>query len=219
MMSKTPRFNFRAPRQLAILGMACVLLLAGIYHLSIDRITISEQVIRLEKLNYVLVPERFDNELSSDYVTIAVPENLRIVSPIKVYRAKLNGVPSAYVVEAASTEAYNGEMQLLVAIDNQFSIISVISLAHQETPGLGDRIDRQRGDWLSIFAQKSAPQSASDPAWQLRRDGGELDQISGATITSRAALKLVHRVRAIIAAHSAEIETAASTAHLSVDRP
>ena len=65
-------------------------------------------------------------------------------------------------------------------------------LSHNETPGLGDGIELQRGDWILSFDGKSL-QDPLPAGWEVKRDGGEFDQFTGATITPRAVVRAVRR--------------------------
>jgi len=63
-------------------------------------------------------------------------------------------------------------------------------ISHKETPGLGDKIEEQRTDWIHGFSGKSLadPEQAR---WKVKRDGGDFDQFTGATVTPRAVVKAV----------------------------
>lgn len=63
-------------------------------------------------------------------------------------------------------------------------------LSHHETPGLGDRIEETKSDWIEVFSGKSLGNPAEN-GWLVKRDGGEFDQFTGATITPRAIVKAV----------------------------
>ncbi len=63
-------------------------------------------------------------------------------------------------------------------------------LSHHETPGLGDRIEEAKSDWVLTFDGKSLGQPPPDD-WGVRRDGGAFDQFTGATITPRAIVAAV----------------------------
>ncbi|WP_295538179.1 RnfABCDGE type electron transport complex subunit G, partial [Thiolapillus sp.] len=57
-------------------------------------------------------------------------------------------------------------------------------LSHMETPGLGDKIDESRSDWILGFEGKSL-QNPPPGKWKVKKDGGVFDQFTGATITPR----------------------------------
>lgn len=70
------------------------------------------------------------------------------------------------------------------------TILGTRVLSHRETPGLGDKIDLRVSDWILSFAGKQVTESNLD-RWKVRKDGGDFDQFTGATITPRAVVKSV----------------------------
>jgi len=109
------------------------------------------------------------------------------------YRATLAGRFSA-VLLTLDTPGYEGPIRVLVAIDPDGRLIGSKVLAQRETPGLGDAIARP--EWLAQFGGKTLAQR-----WQWRRDGGDFDQISGATLSSRAVLLGVRQALQVFAAN------------------
>ncbi len=79
----------------------------------------------------------------------------------------------------------------MVAINPQGSLLGVRVLSHKETAGLGDAIEKHKSDWIDSFNHRSLI-NTPERAWQLKRDGGNFDQFTGATITPRAVVKAVH---------------------------
>jgi len=109
------------------------------------------------------------------------------------YRATLAGRVTA-VLLTLDTQGYEGPIRLLVAIDPHGRLIGSKVLAQRETPGLGDAVARP--EWLAQFAGKTLAQR-----WQWRRDGGDFDQMSGATLSSRAVLLGVQQALQVFAAN------------------
>ena len=70
-------------------------------------------------------------------------------------------------------------------------------VSHLETPGLGDRIERRRSNWVEQFRGKSMEDPPSE-RWKVKKDGGIFDQFSGATITPRIIVKAIHRALTVI---------------------
>ena len=65
-------------------------------------------------------------------------------------------------------------------------------LSHKETPGLGDKIEVAKSNWILSFVGRSlATMSASQ--WAVKKDGGDIDQFAGATITPRKAVQAIYR--------------------------
>ncbi len=109
------------------------------------------------------------------------------------YRATLAGRVIA-VLLTLDTQGYEGPIRLLVAIAADGRLLGSKVLAQQETPGLGDAIARP--EWLAQFGGKTLEQR-----WQWRRDGGDFDQMSGATLSSRAVLLGGQRALQVFAAN------------------
>ena len=80
--------------------------------------------------------------------------------------------------------------KLLVGIHQDGRVAGVRVVKHNETPGLGDAIEVRKSDWILGFDGKSLLNPIAE-AWKVKRDGGEFDQITGATITPRAIVKTV----------------------------
>lgn len=145
---------------------------------------------------FELVPEsRHDNDLLSD--TLVVPEAeakaLNMSEPRLIHVARQNGEPVALIIPTAAPDGYSGEIRLLVGVNVDGSIAGVRVLRHNETPGLGDKIELAKDSWILSFDGKSLANPAGE-SWAVKKDGGDFDQFAGATITPRAVVKQVKRV-------------------------
>ena len=121
-----------------------------------------------------------------------------------IYRARLNHQPSAVILEATAPDGYSGDIKLLVAIKADGEVLGVRVLDHRETPGLGDYIDIAHGDWIKNFDAQSLAKT-NDEGWHVKKDGGQFDFTTGATITPRAVIKAVHKVLQFYQAHQQAI--------------
>lgn len=92
---------------------------------------------------------------------------------------------SGIILPVRTPEGYSGDIDLLVGINRDSSIKGVRIVAHRETPGLGDNIELAKSDWILSFNGRSRT-SSNDASWGVRKDGGQFDQFTGATITPRA---------------------------------
>jgi electron transport complex protein RnfG len=86
---------------------------------------------------------------------------------------------------STATEGYSGDIDFIIAINKDNSVSGVRVLKHQETPGLGDKIERRKSDWITDFNGKRVL-SDNDSRWAVAKDNGMFDQFTGATITPRA---------------------------------
>lgn len=179
-----------------LLGLAALLataLLAGIHHGTRERIAVREHQRALERLAAVLPPALYDNDPLAD---TAVVHDARLgPGPRTVWRARRDGVVTAVALAVTAPDGYAGPIELLVGIDRGGRVLGVRVTGHGETPGLGDPIDLRRSDWVLGFDGRSL----ADPPparWTVRRDGGDFDQFTGATITPRAVVAAVARALA-----------------------
>lgn len=169
---------------LAIFACASTGLVAVTQYLTKDAIQQQEEAQLLSVLNQVIPPALHDNELYRSCTLVNDPA-LGTNQSMPAYIATLNGEPSAIAIETIAPNGYNGAIKLIVGIKADGSITGTRVLSHQETPGLGDKVDLRVSDWILGFTgKKLTEQNESD--WKVRKDGGQFDQFTGATITPRA---------------------------------
>ncbi|MCF7486165.1 electron transport complex subunit RsxG [Vibrio sp. A2-1] len=174
---------------LAIFACASTGLVAVTHYLTKDQIKQQEQAQLLSVLNQVIPHDLHDNELFSA-CTLVQAEELGTEQAMPAYIAKINGEPSAIAIEVIAPDGYNGAIKVIVGMKIDGTILGTRVLSHQETPGLGDKIDLRVSDWILSFAGKQVTDSNLD-RWKVRKDGGDFDQFTGATITPRAVVKSV----------------------------
>lgn len=114
---------------------------------------------------------------------------------------RVEGRAVAAIVPVRAERGYGGPIDLLIAVDVEQAVLGVFPAEHRETPGLGDAIDPVVSSWSSQFTGKTLRDSERTQ-WSLIRDGGRFDQISGATITSRATIDAVARALAYVELHA-----------------
>ena len=140
-----------------------------------------------------------DNNLLKDTVAITGSDG----KAVTVYRARKNGVVNGAVFQT-SARGYAGDVVVLIGVDANGRMLAARVIKHQETPGLGDKIDIAKTRWIESFNGKSL---ADPPAekWAVKKDGGVFDQFAGATVTPRAVVKAVKQGLAFYGDHRAEI--------------
>lgn len=188
----------RAGGVLGAFGLLAAAILGGTHALTKDRIAEAEQQRLLRQLEEVLPAGTYDNNVAGDALQLqsdALGPGLHTI-----WRARKNGQPVAAVLSAVAPDGYSGPIMLLVGISHDGRITGVRVTAHKETPGLGDKIELSRNDWVLDFDGRSLldPQAGG---WGVRKDGGVFDQFAGATITPRAVVKAVHRSLQYFAEH------------------
>jgi electron transport complex protein RnfG len=177
---------------LFLFAVAGTALVSFTYENTRDRIAANERATLLRKLHALIEPGRHDNDLLEDTLLVSNPELFSTTDPVAVYRARLDSCPVALVVPAVAPDGYSGTIRLLVGINYDGKLAGVRVVTHHETPGLGDAIEEERSDWIYGFDNKSL----ADPTgtyWKVKKDGGYFDQLTGATVTSRAVTKVVRK--------------------------
>lgn len=147
----------------------------------------------VEKALFELVPKiSHDNNMLSDAIQLE-PRTLSNRKSRTAYFAFKEEQAYAVVLPATAPDGYGGEIQLIVGIYYDGRLAGVRNVPpHNETPGLGDAIESKKSDWILGFNGKSLNQPKAK-AWKVKKDGGEFDQMTGATITPRAIVKAVHK--------------------------
>lgn len=174
-------------------ALAGALLLSSVNTLTIDTIAKNEQESLLKQLTEVVDEGSYNNDLLNDF-TILDGTDLGSNIPVTVYRARKDGQPVTAIFVTSTPQGYSGTIKLLVGVRTDQSVSGVRVAQHNETPGLGDKMELRKSDWVLSFNQASL----SNPplsGWKVKKDGGEFDQFTGATITPRA---IVHAVREVL---------------------
>lgn len=168
------------------------LLMTVVYQITKKPIAESEAAARIALFQQVIAPDRYDNTVLKDTISIAPSALLGNKKPTIANIARMNGEPVAVILEAVAHDGYSGDIKLLIAINDNGSISGVRVIKHTETPGLGDYIDIAKSNWIKLFDSQSLNKT-SDANWAVKKDGGTFDYMAGATITPRAVVKVVHK--------------------------
>jgi len=134
----------------------------------------------------------YNNDILQDHIEVLDIDYLGSKKVTLVYRARKDNKPVAAVLTVVAPNGYSGPIKLLVGIDYAGTVTGVRVVKHRETPGLGDAIEVQRNPWILGFTGKTLTNPAKS-GWKVKRDGGEFDQFTGATITPRAVVAAVYR--------------------------
>lgn len=138
-------------------------------------------------LDMVMPNEHYQNDILASQQEIVLEGTSYVM-----YTARSeNGTTSGYVVQTEG-KGYAGAIKILVGMDANLTLLGVRVLSHAETPGLGDKIEINKNDWITSFDGRSLD-NTSTTEWAVKKDGGVFDQFSGATITPRAVVNAVHQ--------------------------
>jgi len=200
---------FRSGVTLAIIAAVCTALVAATYQLTHDRIASNEQAWLEQSLQPVLSGVIFDSGISESLLTIPAPHELPGPQAAAVYRVYADDMPVAALFVVSARDGYAGAIRLLVGVDISGVVTGVHVLAHRETPGLGDGVETTKSNWASQFKNRSL-QNPVAGGWKLRRDGGDFDQLTGASVTPRAIVKAVKETLQYFDANAAAVFAASA---------
>jgi electron transport complex protein RnfG len=189
---------------LATIGAVCTALVAATYLATQDRIAANDQALLERSLAPALAGVAYDSGLTDAKRVLQPPHPLPGNDPAEIYPVFAGGAPAAALLAVTAPNGYSGPIRVLVGIAYDGSVTGVRILQHRETPGLGDKIEASRSDWVLQFGGRSI----GDPpvsAWALRDDGGDFDQLTGASITPRAVIGAVRDALLYFDAHRDEI--------------
>ena len=157
---------------------------------TLERIAANEKKALLRTLTALIPANQIDNDIAQDTLQIPASELLGTDKASMVYRARKETRPVAVVFSVIAAGGYSGDIHLLVAVYDNGSLAGVRAVKHSETPGLGDAIEARKSSWILGFNGKSLTNPGVE-RWKVKRDGGDFDQITGATITPRAIVQAV----------------------------
>jgi electron transport complex protein RnfG len=176
---------------LSLFAISTAAALAITNELTIGKVECNKQAALMASLNEVMPHDRHDNDLLADRITVSDPLLGR--NGHHIYRARQDGEPNGAVLEATAPDGYGGNIALIVGVDMQGKVQGVrVVPPHNETPGLGDKIETKKSDWILGFKGHSLGNPATS-GWAVKKDGGDFASFTGATITPRAVVGAVHR--------------------------
>jgi electron transport complex protein RnfG len=181
----------RASVTLAVCVLIAIIALSMTHRLTEDRIALTQHQWLSKNLEAVMPSGSYDNDpLLSMHFIEAV--ELGSEKPVAIYPIYKNQNPYAAVLTVTAPDGYNGAIKLLLGLYANGTIIAARVTSHTETPGLGDDLELKRSDWIHDFSKKSL-NSTTIENWNVRKQGGDFDAFTGATITPRAVVHAIYR--------------------------
>ena len=189
----TPSYRKRLMYHAGLLGgmglLASAILVLGDISTSNDiELRIKEDI--KASINKVIPESYYDNDLLEDSTLVKSSHDISEDEYTKVYLARKNDKITAVAFEVTGT-GYAGPIEIILGIDDKNTLLGVRVISHSETPGLGDKIDANKDNWITKFSGHSLSNTSAEN-WRVKKDGGVFDQFSGATITPRAVVKAIH---------------------------
>ncbi len=157
-----------------------------------DKIIENERQTLLLAINALVDDNEYNNDILTDIIILPSTQQLATKGNSTVYRARKDGRPVAAVFTSIAPNGYSGKITLLVGIYYDGSLAGVRVIKHKETPGLGDKINEKKTDWILKFKGLSLV-NPIESRWAVKKDGGEFDQFTGATITPRAVISAIKK--------------------------
>lgn len=155
---------------------------------------------RLKKLNAIkAVQPDYDNEPDRDFVDLPLAKNKKGKDELTRFYLTKKGGGFTGAVFIVSAPGYGGAIDIMLGVTPHGNITGVQILNHSETPGLGAKITED------AFCRQFKCKNLNNMNWALKKDGGEIDQITGATISPRATVKAIHQGLLFFADHRDEI--------------
>lgn len=172
--------------------------LAKIYDVTKDAIAEAKRQEVLRAIKTVL--PAYDNEPDKDIVELVTGRNKKgEEEKTTFYRGKKGGEFVGVAFKSLSMEGYSGLIEVMVGIDPEGTVTAIEIVSHAETPGLGDKIA------FKWFEDRYKGKNLENAVWLVKKDGGDFDQLTGATISPRAVTQAVKKALDFFVANKSEI--------------
>lgn len=180
----------KAGFSLALFALISVLFVSVTNSLTEKKIAENTAMMLLNILNEVVPAGSYDNDLVKS-TFILESDKSGFEREAHIFLATKDKKPVTAIFEVTTLKGYSGGITLVIGINAQNHTISGVRVVqHKETPGLGDKMETRKGDWVLGFNGKSL-ENPNLNGWQVKKDGGDFDQFTGATITPRAVVNVV----------------------------
>jgi len=157
------------------------------------------------KALYEILPPSIDDRLHEHRVALNTSEP-GLLQAHHAWQAIVDGEVRGVIMPVTAPDGYSGDIHLLVGINRDESLAGIRITAHKETPGLGDKIEPSKSNWLEGFVGQEMD-GTNDNSWAVKKDGGRFDQFTGATITPRAVVNAAARAIQYFRVHKAQLLT------------
>ncbi|WP_416311213.1 electron transport complex subunit RsxG [Pseudomonas sp. W03] len=203
-MSDANRSMLKNALVLGLFAVVTVGVVALVHQFTAQRIDDAQREARGRALLELLPAGSYDNHPLDSQVEAFDPKLLGRNEPAPAFVARRQGQATAVILQATAPDGYSGSIKLLVGVTAEGRLLGVRVVAHKETPGLGDKIELGKSDWLHGFDGRSL-NDPGDAGWRVKKDGGQFDQFAGATVTPRAVVKATHKALQYFDAHKGEL--------------
>ena len=175
---------------LALIAAICTTLVAATYQSTKSRIAANEKALLEQSLQPALAGVFYDSSVSESRLILQAPHELPGNDAAIIYRVFAKKKPVAALFAVTARDGFSGPIRILLGVDISGKVTGVRILQHRETPGLGDKIESARSDWVFQFDGHAIGNPVLT-AWAIKDDGGDFDQLTGASVTPRAVINAV----------------------------
>lgn len=174
-------------RLMVVLTCICIasaIALARVYDLTKESIAHQKRLEVLRAIRAVLPP--YDNEPDRDMVKLpmGIDKKREEIQGV-FYRGRKEGRLTGVAFKVSSPEGYGGTIEVMMGLLPDGTVHGIEILSHLETPGLGAKIEEAK------FKDRFKKRSLSNTKWAVKKDAGDIDGITGATISSRTVIKAI----------------------------
>ncbi|MFP8966326.1 electron transport complex subunit RsxG [Pokkaliibacter sp. CJK22405] len=124
------------------------------------------------------------------------------------FQSVKDGKVNAVFLPVITHQGYSGDIRVIIGVWADGTLAGARVVEHKETPGLGDKVETRKSNWIMAFTGKSLGNTNGEE-WKVKKDGGEFDQFAGATITPRAVVGAIHNGLEYFAANKDQLLTLA----------
>ncbi len=160
---------------LVVVAMVASTSLGFIYELTKEPIAAAKLAKKISAIDMVVSP--YDNNPVDDMFKLATPGD---GDSLEIYPAKKDGKTINYAIRSFSPKGYGGDVWLMVGFDTAGIVTDIAVLDHKETPGLGTKMSSPQ------FKDQFKGVNPGEFNLKVEKDGGDVDALTGATISSRA---------------------------------
>ena len=175
---------------LAVVAAFCTSMVAFTWQLTAERIETNKKEWLERSLQPALAGLFFDSPVTESMIIIPSPHELPGSDAAIIYRVYAGVEPVAALFVVSARDGYAGPIRLLIGVAMEGTVTGVRVLEHRETPGLGDRIETTKSDWVLQFDGHSL-QDPLPRQWAIKDDGGDFDQLTSASVTPRAIIRAI----------------------------
>lgn len=180
-MAKTESTFKNMALSLTLISLAASACLGFVYELTKNPIELSNLNKKINAIRQV-VPE-FNNDPNAEMYRLPTGEG----DSLDIYPAKKDSVVVGYAVNTYTKKGFSGMISIMAGYKSDGTIINISVLDHKETPGLGTKMTEH------LFKGQFIDKNPSSFALKVKKDGGQVDAITAATISSRAFCDAIQR--------------------------